>query len=168
MANPDAARAYVGLGSNLQQPAHQVRRALQWIGELPHTRLRRHSRLYRTAPWGVVEQPDFVNAVAEIDTLLQPPDLLDGLLRIERARGRERTRTRWGPRLIDLDLLLYGDVSCDVPGLCLPHPQLTKRAFVLVPLAELAAQMSVPGHGSVAGLLDKVDTTTCVALNEDD
>ncbi|MGA8278737.1 MAG: 2-amino-4-hydroxy-6-hydroxymethyldihydropteridine diphosphokinase [Rhodanobacteraceae bacterium] len=161
--------AYVALGSNLDDPAWQVRRALAALdGKLPGVRLLRHSHLYRSAPWGVLEQPDFVNAVAELATSLSPRRLLDALLRIEREQGRERIGERWGPRLIDLDLLLHGNLTCNEPGLHLPHPRLAERAFVLVPLAELASLRRVPGSATVAELLAAVDTSKCTALVEAD
>ncbi|MEO5558384.1 MAG: 2-amino-4-hydroxy-6-hydroxymethyldihydropteridine diphosphokinase, partial [Dokdonella sp.] len=102
-------RAWVGLGSNLDDPALQLQRALLALAKLPHTRVLRHSRLYRSEPWGIPDQPAFVNAVAELQTSLQPRDLLDALLAIERVQGRRRDGTRWGPRTLDLDLLSYAD-----------------------------------------------------------
>jgi len=157
------ARAYVGLGSNLEQPERQVRRALDGLGAIRGTRLVAHSRLYRTPPWGETDQPDFVNAVAAIDTILSPQDLLGELQRLEAAAGRARAR-RWGPRTLDLDLLLHGDAELDLPGLVLPHPQVAQRAFVLVPLAELAPELEIPGQGRVSALLAAVDAAGIEAL----
>jgi 2-amino-4-hydroxy-6-hydroxymethyldihydropteridine diphosphokinase len=157
------ARAYVGLGSNLDQPARQVRQALAALAALPGTQLAGQSRLYRTPPWGDTDQPAFVNAVAALDTKLTPGQLLEQLQRIEAAAGRARER-RWGPRILDLDLLLHGDSVLDRPGLQLPHPQLPLRAFVLVPLAELAPDLIVPGQGRVRALLGAVDTAGIEAL----
>ena len=139
--------AYVGLGANLGDRESAIRRAAELLGA------RRLSSIVETEPWGYEEQPAFLNAVAEVEPLLEPRAYLDLLLDIERALGRERVGPRWGPRTIDLDLLLYGDLALDEPGLTLPHPYLHERLFVLQPLAELAPGLEVPGRGSVAGLL---------------
>lgn len=160
------ARAYVGLGSNLDDPPGQLRAALEALAELPETRLLRHSGFYRSAPWGILEQPDFVNAVAEVSTLLPPEDLLAGLLAIEKRAGRVRDGSRWGPRRIDLDLLIYGDQRIDRHGLQVPHPRMSERAFVIVPLAELDPFLEVPGQGSVSQLLAVVDRQSCVPVAE--
>ncbi len=145
--------AFVGLGANLGDAAASVREALRELDALPDTRLLRASRLYRTRAWGLEAQPDFVNAVAMLETMLAARDLLDQLLAIERAHGRDRdAETRWGPRTLDLDLLLHGDAAIDEPGLRVPHPHLHERAFVLLPLAEVAPDAVVPGHGRVREL----------------
>jgi 2-amino-4-hydroxy-6-hydroxymethyldihydropteridine diphosphokinase len=154
-------RAYIGLGSNLDDPIAQVGRALTALARLPRSRLLRHSRLYRTAPWGLRDQPEFVNAVAELETMLAPRELLDASLAIERTHGRRRDAARWGPRTLDLDLLLYGDVQQAEPGLTLPHPFIAERAFVLVPLAELDAGLTIPGLGVVRDLLARADASEC-------
>lgn len=159
------ARAYVGLGSNLDDPAQQVRRALSALAMIPHTRLLRHSRCYRTAPWGITEQPAFVNAVAELATTLVPRALLEALLAIERAHGRRRDGSQWGPRTLDLDLLTYADLQMTEPGLVLPHPHIGARDFVLVPLAELDPSLPIPGVGVVRDLLAGVDATDCVPID---
>ncbi len=120
---------------------------------LPETRLLRASRLYRTPAWGQIEQPDFINAVAMIETGLGARELLDRLLAIERDFGRVRAEDeRWGPRTLDLDLLLFGDAVIDEPGLQVPHPHLHERAFALVPLAEIAPELPIPGAGIVGEL----------------
>ena len=152
-------RACIGLGGNIGDVAAALRAALAALGALPGTRLVRASRFYRTPAWGVETQPDFINAVAVLDTTLPARALLDALLDIERAHGRERAAdgSRWGPRTLDLDLLLYGEAVIDEPGLVVPHPQLHARAFVLVPLAEVAAEAEVPGRGRVDALLAGVD-----------
>ncbi len=160
-----AACAYVGLGSNLDDPAQQIRRALDALGKIPRTRLLRHSRSYRTAPWGITEQPAFVNAVAELASELAPRELLDALLAIERAHGRRRDGSQWGPRTLDLDLLTYAQLQLTEPGLALPHPHIGARAFVLVPLAELDASLLIPGAGVVRDLLARVDATGCVPID---
>jgi 2-amino-4-hydroxy-6-hydroxymethyldihydropteridine diphosphokinase len=156
-------RAFVALGGNLGDPPSILRRALAALGGLPRTRLVAHSRFYRTPPWGLLEQPPFLNAAAELDTALAPHELLDALLAIERAAGRVREGERWGPRTLDLDLLhMEGVVSHD-ERLTLPHPRIGERAFVLVPLAELAPELELPGQGRVVELLGAVDASGCIA-----
>ena len=150
-------QAFVGLGSNLQDPAQQVRAALAALAALPGTQVTRHSSLYRSKAVGYAEQPDFVNAVAELQTELEPGPLLQELLRLEQRHGRVRS-VRYGPRTLDLDLLLYDACELNRPELTLPHPRMHERAFVLLPLAEIAPQASVPGRGRVADLLGAVDT----------
>ena len=145
-------RAFVGLGANVGDPVAQVSRALAKLAGLEKTRVERTSSLYRTAPLGHVDQPEFVNAVASLETALTPRELLDALLGIEEAAGRERT-FRNAPRVLDLDLLLYGDEIIDAPGLEVPHPRMHERAFVLMPLSDLAPGIHIPGHGCVADLL---------------
>ncbi len=159
------ARAFVALGSNLCDPRAQVLRGLAALASLPNTTFTARSRLYRSAPWGIVEQPEFVNAVAELNTALEPRELLDALLVIERGAGRERGGERWGPRVLDLDLLLYGDRESHQPGLTLPHPHLHERAFVLLPLNDLAPDLHVPGRGRVRELLDHVATSGCAVMD---
>ncbi|MCX7557002.1 2-amino-4-hydroxy-6-hydroxymethyldihydropteridine diphosphokinase [Xanthomonadaceae bacterium JHOS43] len=148
-------RAFIGLGSNLGDPHAQLERALAALAGLPGTVLREVSSTYRTAPWGDTDQPDFFNAVAAIDTMLSPEDLLGALRGIEATAGRRRDR-RWGPRTLDLDLLLYGEVMRDTPDLQLPHPRMHQRAFVLVPLAELAPALVLGEHGSVTEALARI------------
>jgi 2-amino-4-hydroxy-6-hydroxymethyldihydropteridine diphosphokinase len=147
------------LGSNLAEPTAQVQAAFGALARLPRSSLVRCSSLYRSAPWGVPDQPDFVNAAAEIETTLPPRDLMQALLGIERDFGRDRRGDRWGPRILDLDLLLYGDRSVDEPGLHVPHRHLHERAFALLPLAEIAPQLDIPGHGPIAQVLARLDTT---------
>lgn len=157
-------RAFVALGSNLHDPRAQVLRGFEALARLPETELIGRSRLYRSAPWGVTGQPEFVNAAAELETALAPHTLLNALLAIERASGRDRSVGRWGPRVLDLDLLLYGDVSLHEPGLTLPHPHLHERAFVLLPLNDLAPGLEIPGHGRARELLGHVDAGGCALL----
>ncbi len=128
------ARAGIGLGSNLGDPAANVRAAIEALSEVGKVAAR--SRLYRTKPWGRVDQPDFCNAAAIVETQLAPRELLERLKALERRLGRKPSE-RWGPRAIDFDILFYDDMSLDEPGLQLPHPRLLERAFVLVPLAEI-------------------------------
>ena len=147
-------RAFIALGSNLQDPASQIRQALAGIAELPQTTLVRSSSLYRTAPVGYDGQPDFINAAAEVTTALPPTALLKALLHIEALHGRERPFPN-APRVLDLDLLLYEDLILQTPTLTLPHPRMHNRGFVLLPLAEIAPQLEIPGHGRVSDLADQ-------------
>jgi 2-amino-4-hydroxy-6-hydroxymethyldihydropteridine diphosphokinase len=139
--------AYVGLGSNLGDRESLIRQAAELIGA------RRLSSLIETEPWGYTEQPKFLNAVAEVETPLDACGFLDHLLEVERRLGRERVGPQWGPRTIDLDLLLYGDEEIDEPGLVVPHPRLAERLFVLEPLAELVPSRKIPGSGTVQAVL---------------
>lgn len=160
---PRPVAAYVALGSNLCDPRAQVERGFDALAGLPLTVLRARSRLYRTPPWGIPDQPDFVNAVARLETSLPPRELLDALQGVETRAGRVRG-ARYGPRTLDLDLLLYGDVELHEPGLVIPHPRLHERAFVLRPLADVAPELEVPGRGRVADLLARVDASGCMPL----
>ena len=151
--------AFVGLGGNLGEPVATLGAALQALGEVQDTRLLRASRLYRTPAWGLEQQPDFINAVAMLETRLTAQALLQSLFVIERKHGRMReAELRWGPRTLDLDLLLYGDALIDEPGLRVPHPHLHERAFALLPLLEIAADVEIPGRGlarNAVSLLEK-------------
>jgi 2-amino-4-hydroxy-6-hydroxymethyldihydropteridine diphosphokinase len=158
--------AYVGLGSNLEQPSMQVQRALDELARLPDTRLVLQSPLYRTVPMGPVPQPDFVNAVAGLITRLGARALFGELKAAETRLGRERPVVRWGPRRIDLDLLAYGTSRIDEPDLSVPHPGLAQRAFVLAPLADIAPDMIVPGVGRVRELRSAVDVSSVARLRE--
>jgi 2-amino-4-hydroxy-6-hydroxymethyldihydropteridine diphosphokinase len=148
-------RAAVALGSNLDDPAAQVRRGFDEIAALPHTELIARSGLHRTAPVGYAEQPDFVNACVLVETRLEPRALLEALLAIEKRHGRVR-ETPNGPRTLDLDIVLYGDRVIDEPGLKVPHPRAHERAFVLVPLLEAWPDAAIPGRGPARDLLAKV------------
>jgi 2-amino-4-hydroxy-6-hydroxymethyldihydropteridine diphosphokinase len=145
-------RAYIGLGANLQDPPAQLREAVRLIGARPGIRVVATSQLYRSAPLGPAGQPDYCNAVCAVDTDLNPDHLLTHLHDVERRMGRERPPERWAPRLIDLDLLHYERVRMRTSRITLPHPELHKRNFVLVPLAELAPDLELPGLGIVAEL----------------
>lgn len=148
--------AYVALGSNLEQPAEQIRAALAALANLAGTTLLAHSSLYLTSPVGYLDQPDFINAVAQLETDLSPYQLLDALMQIEAGFGRERS-FRNAPRVLDLDVLLYQDTVQDDPRLLLPHPRMHQRAFVMVPLAEIAPDQQVGAHGpadAIAATLD--------------
>jgi 2-amino-4-hydroxy-6-hydroxymethyldihydropteridine diphosphokinase len=149
------ARAYVGLGSNLGDREATLRRALELLGE--GVVVVAVSSFRETEPWGYDDQPAFLNAAAAVDTELSPRELLDALLEVERTLGRTRDGPRYGPRTIDLDLLLYGDEVIDEDGLKIPHPRLHERRFVLEPLADLAPQLVVPGLGGVEDLLAELD-----------
>ena len=155
--------AFIALGSNLSDPPVQIRCALQTLAAMPETRLVRRSSLYRNPPAGYLDQPEFVNAVAQIETRLEPRDLLEQLLAIERAHGRARDLPD-GPRTLDLDILLYGERTVREPGLTIPHPRMLERAFVLVPLAEIAPETVVPGGGRVADLVRGVDASGMIKL----
>ncbi len=145
--------ACVGLGSNLADPVAQVRRAFAALQRLPDTRLRSRSALYRSAPMGPADQPDYVNAAAVLETRLEPLPLLDALQAIEQAQGRVRDGVRWGPRTLDLDLLLYGERIIEEVRLTVPHPGLAERDFVLIPLREAAGpDLPIPGHGRLGDL----------------
>jgi 2-amino-4-hydroxy-6-hydroxymethyldihydropteridine diphosphokinase len=144
--------AYVGLGANLGDREAAIRRAAGLLGA------RRLSTIRETEPWGLADQPAFLNAVAELETELPPRAVLDRLLAIERGLGRTRDGPRWGPRAIDLDLLLYGGETVDEPDLAVPHPLLHERLFVLEPLAELAPDALVPGLGRVSELLAELQS----------
>jgi 2-amino-4-hydroxy-6-hydroxymethyldihydropteridine diphosphokinase len=151
-----AVRAYIAFGANLGTPAEAFAFALERLAALPATQVASHSSLYRTAPVGVgADHPDYINAVIAVDTGLTPRALLDALLAIEREGGRTRD-THQAPRTMDLDLLLHGDAIIDEPGLIVPHPRMHQRAFVLQPLAEIAADAIIPGRGQVAALLREV------------
>lgn len=139
-------KAYIGLGSNLGDREAQIRAALEAIADLPDTDLLRVSSLYDTEPAGEVDQPNFLNAAALLDTELEPRQLLWNLLLIEKRLGRVRTQP-WGPRTIDLDLLLYGDEIVEEDDLRVPHPEIIRRSFVLVPLVELDPRLVHPGTG---------------------
>lgn len=146
-------RAFVGLGGNVGDVAESFASAAARMDALPGTQLLRLSRRYRTPAWGMAAQPDFLNAVAMLETRLPARELLEELLAIERMHGRDRaTETRWGPRTLDLDLLLYGDGTIDEPGLRVPHPRLHERAFALRPLLDIAPDISIPGHGLARNL----------------
>ena len=148
--------AYIGVGSNLDDPPAQVQRAFGKLAELPATRLILTSPIYRTSPFGPVDQPDFANAVAGLLTQLAPRELLAGLQAIEAAQGRPKERQRWGPRIIDLDVLVYGRERLQDPELTLPHPGIVERNFVLYPLADIAPDLDIPGLGRVTELKDRV------------
>lgn len=151
--------ACVGLGANLGDAQATVHAAITALGGLPQSRVLSASRLYRTPAWGNEDQPDFINAAVALETGLTAPLLLEQLLATEQVFGRVRLPgQQWGPRTLDLDLLLYGEQVIDLPQLQVPHPHLHARAFALLPLADVAADALVPGHGTVRNLLAAMKT----------
>jgi 2-amino-4-hydroxy-6-hydroxymethyldihydropteridine diphosphokinase len=157
--------ALVGLGANLGDAAATVRHAFRDLDALPHTRLLRASKLYRTPAWGRTDQPDFINAVAMLETALPAREMLDAMLGIEHDAGRERhADERWGPRTLDLDLLLDGDAVIDEPGLHVPHPHLHERVFALLPLVEVAPEAMIPGIGAARAALAAMEYSNVEAL----
>jgi 2-amino-4-hydroxy-6-hydroxymethyldihydropteridine diphosphokinase len=148
--------AYVGVGSNLDDPRAQVLGAIGRLAQLPLTRVELISPLYRSRPLGPIVQPDFVNAVAGLLTQLEAPALFDELHALEASLGRPAAHERWGPRVIDLDLLSYGRERRSAPALTLPHPGIPERNFVLYPLADVAPDLDLPGLGRVGALAGRV------------
>lgn len=155
--------AFIALGANLDSPEKHIQRAFAELDALPASRLISRSACYLSKPVGYADQPDFINAAAGILTRLAPRDLLTALLAIEAHHGRDRAFKN-APRTLDLDLLLYDGLIMREPGLTLPHPRMTERAFVLLPLAEIAPEARIPGHGLVRDCLTDLDTTTLVRL----
>jgi len=151
--------AYIGVGSNLESPEGQVDAAIKALSELPDTGLVSQSGLYRSAPMGPANQPDFVNAVVALMTQKSARQLLQDLQEIERQHGRARDRERWGPRTLDLDLLAYADQVADEEELTLPHPGIAERNFVLLPWQEIAANFRLPGGADIAGMAAAVSLT---------
>lgn len=158
--------AFLGLGSNLANPAAQVLQAMQAIGELPATRVLARSSLYRSAPVGYLDQPDFINAVVRIETELAPLVLLQALLALEHENGRTREFQN-APRTLDLDVLLYDDLQHHQHGLTVPHPQMHRRAFVLQPLLEIAPDCVIPGVGAAAEALQQCNDQQLERLEND-
>jgi 2-amino-4-hydroxy-6-hydroxymethyldihydropteridine diphosphokinase len=152
-AGDRSTRTYVGIGSNLDDPEQQVRRALKALATLPDTTLLRYSSLYRSLPMGPQDQPDYINAVAELETTLPALRLLGLLQAIETQQGRVRGPVKWGPRTLDLDLLVYGRAQIAKATLTVPHPGIAERVFVLYPLAEIAPGLDIPGLGPLQELL---------------
>jgi len=157
-------RAWVGLGGNREDSAMLLNEALDRLATVPGVAVRRRSRMYRSPPWGEPDQPDFINAVAEVETDLSPLPLLRMLQAIEDTLGRVRSGARWGPRCIDLDLLAYDELRLQTDELVLPHPWMHLRAFVLVPLLELEPDFVIPGVGPAAECLRSVDRAERTAV----
>ena len=157
--------AFVGLGGNLGDAVATLRSAVQALAGLPETRVLQVSSLYRTPAWGLQQQADFINGAALLETRLEARELLEALLGVERDFGREREAgSRWGPRTLDLDLLLYGDAVIGEPGLQVPHPHLHERAFALVPLLEIAPDILIPGQGRARDALSSLDISAIESL----
>ncbi len=152
-------RAYVGLGANLDGPAARLQRVFDELDAIPSTRVVTRSHLYKSAPLGPPDQPDYINAVAAIDTALEALPLLHALQALEARHGRRRDGERWGPRTLDLDMLLYGELALATPELTLPHPGLHERAFVLYPLSDVAPTLVIPGHGPIGALRERLPHT---------
>ena len=161
------ARAYIGIGSNLAAPIAQVRAAIEALGQLNQSQLIKASPLYRNPPMGPADQPDYVNAVAALDTTLEPLALLSALQALEADAGRQRNGQRRGPRPLDLDILLYADITMTSAQLTLPHPGLPSRAFVLYPLADIHPELDVPGYGPLASLLAQVSAEDLALVDEE-
>ena len=157
-------QAWIGLGGNSKDSGDLLRRALELLAAEPAITLLRRSRCYRTPPWGMRDQPEFVNAVAELATELPPLSLLDRILGIERRLGRVRKGPRWGPRSIDLDLLTYDEWELQSDELELPHPRMHLRAFVLVPLLEVEPEFVIPGRGAAIDWLRRIDPSERAAV----
>lgn len=157
--------AFIALGSNLASPANQIRQALLALSELPDSTLVASSKLYQNPPQGLLNQPDFINAVAELKTHLAPETLLAALLAIEQQHNRVRTEKN-GPRTLDLDLLLYGNEQIDQANLTVPHPRMTERAFVIYPLAEIAPDLILPHGPSIISLLATFDNPNLQVVHD--
>lgn len=157
-------KAFIALGSNLQDPATQISAAFAALDQLPESQVLSRSSLYRTAPVGYDHQPDFINAAVGLMTRLEPLALLRALLALETQFGRERPFPN-APRVLDLDLLLYDDLVMNTPELILPHPRMHERAFVLLPLSEIASELVIPGRGYITGLLDACQDSAPVKIS---
>lgn len=159
--------AYVGLGANLGEPRAQLEAAIEAISHLPDTQVEAQSDFYRSAPWGIAEQPEYVNAAVKLRTHMSARELLEALLQIEKDAGRRRGGRQWGPRLLDLDILLYGEGAVNDEDLVIPHPRIAERNFVLAPLLDLEPGLVVPGMGSVQEMLAGLGREGLVRLNAD-
>jgi len=148
-------RVYIGIGSNLDNPVAQVLEAVEELEMIPDTILAERSTLYSARPMGPADQPDYVNAVVAMDTLLSADELHKALIKIEDLQGRVREGEKWGPRIIDLDLLLYGNSTIDTATLTVPHPGMHERDFVIIPLEEVAGNLKIPGRGNLYSLINK-------------
>ena len=159
-------QAWLGLGANLRHPVMQLKRAVRCLGQSEGIEVRKTSSFYRTRPWGNEDQDDFINAVVQIETGLAPLALLHVLQSIENSMGRQRSGHRWGPRVIDIDLLLFADETVHSTELVVPHPRMHERAFVLLPLYALDASMKIPGWGMAGTLLSQLDCDGVCRLDD--
>jgi len=159
--------AWLGLGSNLRQPVERLEEALGRLAALDQVEILASSSFYRTPPWGDDQQDDFINAVVKVETSLDAASLLACTQSIENEMGRQRSGRRWGPRVIDIDLLLYDDLQYRTDDLEIPHPRMHERAFVLVPLCELDRSLDIPGFGAVENLLQQVDCSGIRRLTDE-
>ncbi len=164
MTQPQWTPVYIGIGGNLDDPRAQVKRGVELLAELPKTKLIARSKLYRSAPLGPKDQPDFVNAVVGLLTQLDAPTLLTNLKALEKRMGRAEPVVRWGPRVIDFDLLVFGGERIDSETLKVPHPEIANRAFVLAPLLDIAPNLEIPGVGRANLLAGRIDLTGVTAL----
>lgn len=149
--------AYIGIGSNLDDPVSQVKESIEELESIPDSVLAASSSLYSSKPMGPADQPDYVNAVVALDTLLSAEELMQALVKIEDRQGRDRSGDKWGPRVIDLDLLLYGKKKINTDKLTVPHPGMHERDFVIIPLAEIAGNLNIPGHGYLTSLINQCE-----------
>jgi len=156
---------YIGIGSNLDDPVQQVSQAINELGQLANCEMLKFSSLYRSAPMGPADQPDYINAVVALSTSLDPITVLDKLQAIEQQHGRLRSGERWGPRTLDLDILLVGEKTINLDQLIIPHPGLDQRSFVLYPLYEIAPELDVPGLGSLQTLIAGCDRAGLERMN---
>lgn len=159
-------KVYIAIGSNLDNPVNQVKSAIKELGKLPKSDVVDVSSLYRSPPVGMSEQPDYINAVTELATGLQAHELLNELEKIEFEHGRTRTTRRWGPRTLDLDMILFDDISINTPRLIVPHPEFHKRAFVLVPLYEIAHDLKLPSGKNLSELMHELSETHLSIIND--
>ncbi|PMO96415.1 2-amino-4-hydroxy-6-hydroxymethyldihydropteridine diphosphokinase [Vibrio breoganii] len=149
--------AYIAVGSNLGDPVAQAKQAIESLRDLPRSRVIKASSLYSSTPMGPQNQPDYINAVVKIETELQPLELLDNTQKIENEQGRVRKEERWGPRTLDLDIILYGDETIDQPRLVVPHYGMREREFVLYPLLEIEPNLILPDGSALSQLIESVD-----------
>jgi len=159
VSNSSKVTVYIGLGSNLDRPVDQVRSAMADLGCMPGCEFQHASSLYRSKPMGPSDQPDYINAVCAVETTLEAIELLDCLQAIEQQHGRVREGKRWGPRSLDLDMLLYGEIMINQHRLTVPHPGLDQRSFVLYPLYEIAPELNIPGLDRLEKLIAQCDQT---------
>ena len=160
--------SYIGIGSNQQHPIKQAQQAVEALKTLAKSKLTNCSALYCSAPMGPADQPDYINAVAELETTLSPIELLDALQKIELEQGRVRKENRWGPRTLDLDIILYADQQIESPRLVIPHYGMAEREFVLYPLFEIAPQLILPNGTPLSQLVSLCDKNGLITISDND